>query len=295
MAANAPVDANAMALDPKAERRRQKEEAKRAKADAKANVKGKKGKKEKKGRKFLVTMIVLPVILAGVLITVLVLNPLNLRDGLLAPVLLRVPVLRDFVQLYEYQYMEVDGEFILVAVPVEPYLGPTQEELAAEVSRLNTGTARLQAEISRLEELNRVYMQRINELDTLVRDQEVFDNERAAFETQAANAAPEVFIRWFDSFDPERAASIFGDVIRVDAQNQLYRDYFNRILAMEESSVAEALEEMIPVHTPMVVAIVQGLTPAFAGEVLSEMEPVNAALIMRQMYPVRDFFDLDID
>ncbi|MCL2616143.1 MAG: hypothetical protein FWD96_00705 [Defluviitaleaceae bacterium] len=281
MQADANIDGKVTALDPKAERRRQKEEAKQAKKDAKGKNKGKGGV----GRKILITMVIVALLLGGVFVAILVLNPLNLRDGALAPMLVNIPIVRDFVNQQEYEYVYIDGE--LVAVPVEvPEVSPG--ELAAEVERLGMESENLLAEIYRLTELNRIYVDRISDLDRQMRDQAVFEADRAAFEIEAANASPELFRSWFENFDPERAANIFGRIAAEDALNQEYRAYFNRIMSMEESAVADALEDMIPVHTNMVVAIMRGLGTSFAGEVLSAMESQNAALIMRQMYPMLD-------
>ena len=266
------IEAQAAALDPKAERRRQKEEAKRAKREARQ-----KGKTKARGRGGLAAVILIPLILVGVVVAILAFNPLNLRDGAFAPVLLNVPVLRDFVQQPELAYGYEIAEL-------------TPSQLQAEVASLTAEVGVLENEIARLTQLNDVHMRTNFELENRVMAQDVLESNREAFEREAATAAPETFMSWFQEFDPERAAAIFAEIVYNDAREQEYRAYIASILAMEESAVAEAFEEMIPVNTEFVVAIMRRLNAGFAGEVLSEMSARNSALIIRQMYP-GDFFD----
>ncbi|MCL2617589.1 MAG: hypothetical protein FWD98_00905 [Defluviitaleaceae bacterium] len=259
---------NIDALDPKAERRRRKEEAKRAKKDSK------KGKSKGK----IIALILLPLILAaGALAVIVFLNPMNLRDGALAPVLVNVPFVSDFVQPYGMEYYEAEPE-------------RTPAELTAEIGALSAEMEVHLDEIARLSELNTIYMSRISELEAQVVTQDVLEANRAAFEAEAATAAPDAFAAWFESFDPERAAEIFSQIVYDDAREQEYRRYIADILAMDEGAVSDVFETMIPVDTQLVVAIMQRLPANFSGEVLSNMEPANAALIIRQMYP-GDFFD----
>ncbi|MCL2851773.1 MAG: hypothetical protein FWE20_01880 [Defluviitaleaceae bacterium] len=265
------IEAQTAALDPKAERRRQKEEAKRAKKEAKLAKKG--GKKGKAG---LIFAILIPLILVGGVAAIVAFNPLNLRDGALAPILLNVPIVSDFVQLPEMY----DGEI----APPDP------AQLSAEIESMSAEIDALENEVARLTQLNQMHLSSIGDLQAQVLTQDVLEANREAFEREAATAAPEAFTAWFEAFDPERAAEIFAEIVESDAREQEYRAYIADILAMEEGAVADVFESMIPVDTELVVAIVRRLPPAFSGEVLSAMEAENAALIIRQMYP-GDFFD----
>jgi len=267
------IEAQAAALDPKAEKRRQKEEAKRAKREAKLAKKGKGGGKGK-----IVAMILIPLILlGGALAAIVVFNPMNLRDGALAPYLVNLPVVGGFVQTYELAYGEAEPEL-------------TPEQLHAEVASLGAELDVHLNEIARLTQLNEIHMSRINELEARVQTQEVLEANRITFENEAATAAPEAFTAWFRSFDPERAADIFAEIVQTDEREQEYRRYIADILAMDESAVSDVFETMIPVDTQLVVAIMRRLPADFSGEVLSSMEPANAALLIRQLYP-GDFFD----
>ena len=271
------IEAKTAALDPKAERKRLKEEAKRAKKEAKLAKRG--GKKGKAG---LIAAILIPLMLVGGVAAVIIFNPLNLRDGQLAPILMRVPVLRDFVQYPETYNGEAPGA-------QDPAV------LNAEIESLIAEVVALENEVARLSQLNQRHLSSIGELQAQVIDQEALERNRAAFERDAANAAPSVFTSWFESFDPERAAEIFAAIVYSDAREQEYRAYIADILAMEESAVADVFESMIPVDTQLVVAIMRRLNASFSGEVLSSMQPENAALIIRQMYPGDFFGDTDVE
>lgn len=281
------VDEVIEALDPKAAKRNKKGKPKKEKvrkekksnkgegeeasqAQPKANKKAKNGKNPKKGKGGLVAAILIPTLLAGSLIGVLAFNPLNLRDGALAPVLLNIPVLGDFVQT-----PELNGQ-----------LGEaTPAQLNAQVAALEAEVRVLLAETDRLEGLNMVYANQVAQLLGDAQSVEALEADRAAFENMVAEANITGFIQFYEQFDPERAAEIFERLAGVNMQTQAFRDYFNTITAMEAGPAANMLEEMIPTDMPIVVEILRALDNEFSGEVLSGMSSENASIVVRQMFP----------
>ena len=252
------------ALSPREERNNKKRAEKEAK---KAGKNGKKGG----GKGVVIALfIIIPIILIGLLAAITFLNPLNLRDGALAPYLLRVPFVQNFV-VQEYDYYAVEE------------LTPGQ--LQAEVIRLTSEKEALEAEVERLTSIDSAQLAEINQMRGQLLTQQTLENNRALFENDAADASPAEFRSWFAEFDPVRAEGIYERLTRADIRNTEYRQFFNNILSMEESSAASALEEMIPVHTQVVLAVLRGLNSQFVGEILNQMSPENAALIIRQLYP----------
>ncbi len=96
---------------------------------------------------------------------------------------------------------------------------------------------------------------------------------------------PKAYSSFYESIAPENAERLYQESIqKVDIDKQ-FKDYISTFENMKKDAAAKILEELIMTDMDLVITILENLSSTKRSEVLSTMDPKNAASCAKLLSP----------
>ncbi len=157
----------------------------------------------------------------------------------------------------------------------------SRAELLQEVNRLSGLVEILEEDLDEANELNELYIERINQLQPLADEQLQFKEDKEEFDIMIANGDPDAFVTFYEDVYPTTAEEIYRSLVSEDVSSEEVNSYVAKFTAMDEDKAADILSEMSRTDLNLVVNILNAMSPDNAGIILSEMDAETAATVVR--------------
>lgn len=214
--------------------------------------------KKKKGG-CLIKLIILIIIIA-IPITLISLNVGNVRDKYLRPGLERIPIIKNLLPPLDAD--TEDGEKNEVVDEKQQII----DSLTKEIKDLNN-------EIARLKEFEKVQLE--------------FKAQKEEFDKMIALNDPKAYSSFYESISPENAEELYKQAINKEVTDKRFKGYIQTFETMKKDAVATILEELITTDTDLVVTILENVSSDKRSEILSTMDPKNAASLSKLLAPIK--------
>ena len=228
-------------------------------------------KKTSKGKVVVIAIILIFVILLGALISVVLLNPMNLREQYLRGIINKVPFMKTVIPAPEANVDDAPvynvDELLSQITALERQLEQRENNTLA----LNERIAMLEASLEPQNEFNT----RISNFNIL---KERFDRDTAMADTK-------LYESYFKQLHPELAEELYKDAVVVIENEKEVKDFVNMIKGMDAKNSAKAFEAMIDTNMDLIVKILKKLDRDTLSEIMNQMSVSSAAAIIRQMEP----------
>ncbi len=213
---------------------------------------------KKRGRlfKFIIAGIIFIIILS-ISVAILGFNVGNIRDKYLRPGLERIPIINNLLPPLEEEQIQEQ--------PVDEKQ-QTIDSLTAEIEELNK-------EISRLKEFEQAQLE--------------FKAEKEEFDKMIALNDPKAYSNFYETISPENAEELYKQAINQEVVDKEFKDYIQTFENMKKDAAATILEELIITDMDLVITILNNLSSKKRSEILSAMDPQNAASCSRLLSPVQ--------
>ena len=214
--------------------------------------------KKKKGG-CLIKLLIFIVIIA-IPITLISLNVGNIRDKYLRPGLERIPIIKNLLPPLETDTETVQEEQIV-------------DENQQRIDALTKEIEELNKEIVRLKEFENAQLQ--------------FKAEKEEFDKMIALNDPKAYSSFYESISPENAEELYKQAINQEVTDKRFKEYIQTFETMKKDAVATILEELIITDMDLVITILENLSSEKRSEILSAMDPKNAASCSKLLAPVQ--------
>lgn len=225
------------------------------------------GKKNKKSKaKGFLTVVLLFILIASIMGYIFMFNGFGLRDGLLRPILEKTPVVSNYLPPVESSDSRL-SELVL-----------ENDELKSENELLN----------QRIDNATKIAESSTEEIERLklIEDQQTeFIAMKEEFDENFATMTSDDYVTYYEAMYPDTAEEVYGEIISDNYSKEEVDEYIATFETMDASAIAAILEEMIDTDMELVILIMENLDNQLAGEVLSEMDPANAAEVAKLMSP----------
>lgn len=211
--------------------------------------------KKKKGKglvKFLIVIIII-----AIPIVLISLNVGNIRDKYLRPGLERIPIIKNLLPP-----LETDNEQTEEVVDEKQQ---TIDSLTKEIEELNK-------EITRLKEFENSQLE--------------FKTQKEEFDKMIALNDPKAYSSFYESISPENAEELYKQAINKEVTDKRFKEYIQTFETMKKDTVATILEELIITDMDLVITILENVSSDKRSEILSAMDPKNAASCSKLLAPV---------
>lgn len=211
--------------------------------------------KKKKGKgliKFLIFIIII-----AIPIVLISLNVGNIRDKYLRPGLERIPIIKNLLPP-----LETDNEQTEEVVDEKQQ---TIDSLTKEIEELNK-------EITRLKEFENSQLE--------------FKTQKEEFDKMIALNDPKAYSSFYESISPENAEELYKQAINKEVTDKRFKEYIQTFETMKKDAVATILEELIITDMDLVITILENVSSDKRSEILSAMDPKNAASCSKLLAPV---------
>ncbi|WP_317367316.1 hypothetical protein [uncultured Tyzzerella sp.] len=215
-------------------------------------------KKNKKGG-CLVKFIILVIIIA-MPVTLISLNVGNIRDKYLRPGLERIPIIKNLLPPLE---TDTENETENEVVDEKQHI---IDSLTKEIEGLND-------EITRLKEFEQNQLQ--------------FKAEKEEFDKMIALNDPKAYSTFYESIAPENAEELYKQAINKEVTDKKFKGYIQTFETMKKDAVATILEELIITDMDLVITILENVSSDKRSEILSAMDPKNAASCSKLLAPIQ--------
>ena len=233
--------------------------------------KKKPAKRVKKKKRGIITSFLILFIVLAALVSVLAFNLFNLRDLYIYPFLAQIPFI---------------GGFIPPTSDMPENFGAmSREEMIARINSLEEQLYNAKREVLAVEETVDANRSEINRLKVFEEQQLDFKREKADFDRRIAMSDPQAFKDYYESIYPENAEVLYPYAEKEASRISEIKKYLNDITQMDETSAANVLQQMIGTDMDLVVSIIQNLESRNAGSILSEMDTLSAASVIKMMAP----------
>jgi len=241
-----------------------KKAAKRAAKEAKKALKAAEGKS--KGG---LIVKLLAVVLVASIFASFWFNVFGIRDNYLFPLLENIPIVNNLLPVTE-EY---------------PFEGMTNTELISQIEALQRDIELREDEVRSLTDMNNLLANQVDNLTQFRDRQAAFREAVALFDEMVVDSAPVDFARFFESIDPEHAATLYQYALQREARDRDFNDYVAMIQAMEARAAADMLSRLIRSNPDLVASVLRSMDNRISGEILSAMTPQDSSLIVNRMYP----------
>lgn len=197
------------------------------------------------------------ILIIAVSVAILGFNVGNIRDTYLRSGLEKIPVVKNLLPPLEEE-------------EVETVILPSAEELMIE--ELNSKIQELNAEIVRLSEFENTQLQ--------------FKQEKELFDEMIALEDPSAYSKFYELIEPELAKELYQEVVVQQNADAEFLNYVKTFENMKASSATPILEELASTDMELLLMIMNALTSEQRSNVLTNMEPQQAATISRLLSPV---------
>ncbi len=211
--------------------------------------------KKKKGKgliKFLIFIIII-----AIPIVLISLNVGNIRDKYLRPGLERIPIIKNLLPP-----LETDNEQTEEVVDEKQQ---TIDSLTKEIEELNK-------KITRLKEFENSQLE--------------FKTQKEEFDKMIALNDPKAYSSFYESISPENAEELYKQAINKEVTDKRFKEYIQTFETMKKDAVATILEELIITDMDLVITILENVSSDKRSEILSAMDPKNAASCSKLLAPV---------
>lgn len=213
---------------------------------------------KKRGRLFkLIIAGIIFIIILSISVAILGFNVGNIRDKYLRPGLERIPIINNLLPPLEEEQIQEQ--------PVDEKQ-QTIDSLTAEIEELNK-------EISRLKEFEQAQLE--------------FKAEKEEFDKMIALNDPKAYSNFYETISPENAEELYKQAINQEVVDKEFKDYIQTFENMKKDAAATILEELIITDMDLVITILNNLSSKKRSEILSAMDPQNAASCSRLLSPVQ--------
>lgn len=213
---------------------------------------------KKRGRLFkLIIAGIIFIIILSISVAILGFNVGNIRDKYLRPGLERIPIINNLLPPLEEEQIQEQ--------PVDEKQ-QTIDSLTAEIEELNK-------EISRLKEFEQAQLE--------------FKAEKEEFDKMIALNDPKAYSNFYETISPENAEELYKQAINQEVVDKEFKDYIQTFENMKKDAAATILEQLIITDMDLVITILNNLSSKKRSEILSAMDPQNAASCSRLLSPVQ--------
>jgi len=215
-----------------------------------------------------VVFAILAVIIAA-LATVILTNPLGMRDKYMRGFLKNIPVVKNLLPA------EDPGE------PVD--LSPDQ--LMERIAALEKEAAAAQNSNDDLSGKIRIYLNEIARLKEIEAQQLQFRQNKEEFDNMIAMGDTMAYQKFFEQISPDTAAELYKLVLGINVSQTELKNFVATYAAMDASDAAKIFDILTGAELDLVALILTNMTPDARGEVLARMTPDNAAAVTKRMTP----------
>ncbi|WP_250278419.1 MotE family protein [[Clostridium] colinum] len=211
--------------------------------------------KKKKGGCLFKILIIL--IIIAIPVALISFNVGNIRDKYLRPGLEKMPIIKNLLPPLE----ETEEE-----VPIDEKQ-QTIDALTKEIEELNK-------EITRLKKFEETQLQ--------------FKAEKEEFDRMIALKEPKAYVDFYETIAPENAEELYKEAVNKQITDKKFKDYIRTFESMKKDAVATILEELMITDMDLVITILDNLPSEKRSEILSAMDPQNAASCSKLLAPVEN-------
>lgn len=204
--------------------------------------------------------LIIAIIIIALPIVLVSLNVGGVRDNYLRPVLEKVPIVKNL-------------------------LPPLESETDANVEEqpLDENQERIDALTKEIEDLNK----EINRLKEFENAQLQFKADKEQFDKMVALNDPKAYSSFYESIAPENAEELYKQAVNKEVTDKALKDYIQTFENMKKDAATKILEELIITDMDLVITILQNLSSEKRSEILSTMDPKNAASCSKLLSPVQ--------
>ncbi|MDK2787148.1 MAG: hypothetical protein PWP07_373 [Epulopiscium sp.] len=225
-------------------------------------------KKSKKPLIITSTIILLIIIGIG---TVIRFNIGNLTEKYLRTHLEKVPIVNNLLlpkKENENKYAQYSKEDLIQTIEkLQDELEKKQQLLDMDKDTIE----KLENEIARLKEIEATQIQ--------------FREDKKKFDEMVATQNSSEFLEFYKEMYPDTAAEIYERLIGEEKLIQDAKKYAEPFQAMDPENAAKLFEEMVSTDIDLVVLILQNIDSEQQAAILGEMNPADAAKIVKTMAP----------
>lgn len=211
--------------------------------------------KRKKGKRLIKFLIF--IIIIAIPIVLISLNVGNIRDKYLRPGLERIPIIKNLLPPLETDNKQTEE--------VVDEKQQTIDSLTKEIEELNK-------EITRLKEFENSQLE--------------FKTQKEEFDKMIALNDPKAYSSFYESISPENAEELYKQAINKEVTDKRFKEYIQTFETMKKDAVATILEELIITDMDLVITILENVSSDKRSEILSAMDPQNAASCSKLLAPV---------
>ncbi|WP_341877186.1 MotE family protein [Defluviitalea saccharophila] len=226
-------------------------------------------KKKKSKKPFIITSIILLIIIG--IGAVVRFNIGNLTEKYLRTYLEKVPIVNNVLlpkKENENPYAAYSKEQLIQSIE------ELQKELVEKQQLLDMDKdtiEKLESEIARLKEIEAAQIQ--------------FKEDKKQFDEMIATQNSADFIKFYKEMYPDTAAEIYERLVGEAKLVQDAKKYAEPFQTMDPENAAKVFEEMVSTDIDLVVLILQNIDSEQRAAILGEMNPTDAAKIVKTMAP----------
>lgn len=218
-----------------------------------------KPKKKKKKKGGCLVGLLLFIIIIATLVAILVFNVGNIRDKYLRPGLEKIPIVKNLLPPLKEQ-------------PTEQETQPVDEKQQI-IDSLTKEIEALNGEIARLKEFEQAQLQ--------------FKSEKQQFDSMIALKDPKAYSSFYESIAPENAEELYKQAVEQQVKDKNFKEYIQTFETMKKDAATTILEELMVTDIDLVITVLQNLSSEKRSEILSTMDPKNAASCSKLLSPVQ--------
>ena len=98
---------------------------------------------------------------------------------------------------------------------------------------------------------------------------------------------PKAYSSFYESIAPENAEELYKQAVNKEVTDKALKDYIQTFENMKKDAATKILEELIITDMDLVITILQNLSSEKRSEILSTMDPKNAASCSKLLSPVQ--------
>nr|WP_317358333.1 hypothetical protein [uncultured Tyzzerella sp.] len=213
---------------------------------------------EEGGKGGCLKKLIIFIIIIAIPIALISFNVGGVRDKYLRPMLEKIPIVKNLLP------------------PVETEEGQTEQPIDENQQAINSLTAEIEElnkEIARLKEFENAQLK--------------FKAEKEQFDKMIALNDPKAYATFYETIAPENAEKLYKEAVNKQVVDKKFKDYVQTFENMKKDAATKILEELITTDMDLVITILQNLSSEKRSEILSTMDPKNAASCSKLLYPAQ--------
>lgn len=213
-------------------------------------------------------------LIIGALVAVLGFNVLNLREKYLRTTIDKIPVVKNLLPATEEEQ-----------TPENEYSKFSKNELIAQNQEFEKKAEEAENENKQLwEQINSLNAE-IEVLKAVEDNQLKFKADKEAFDKMVAENDPEAYKSFYKEIAPENAEKIYSELVSKEQTDKQLKKYIQTFEGMKKDASAKVLKQMMGTDMDLVVQILDNISSEQRGNILSTMEPKDAAACAKRLAP----------